>query len=656
MEPATKKPDQFANIVKDIKGELGQKILEKFSKLMTTESRFQFVWNLSSVHKILGARSCLREKNGDIAQTSRKQGNVLFQKKQYQEAIEHYNQSVIHAPAEDDCDREELTLALANRSASLYHLQQYQRCIDDIEYALEMGYPENLRYKLYDRLGRCYIALEDRANAVGYLKKAGECVLVSDLNDKGKQVWQQSLAKLLRQAEQLKELSHNNDTGRRRRKVPPEIVNRSPEYPCVSAAFGVHYSADKGRYVRAKEDIKVGDVILVEKSYSSVLISEHLESHCNHCLLRIMVPFPCMRCTSVRYCSPACQHQAQESYHHAECSLMGWLTEEWMGQMSYLALRTVLVTDIKTLIHNYQKPGQSTMCEKQPVKYENIWHLLGHVEKHSQEQLFQLTVMAVLTVKLLQLTDYWPDQHTDIAQSSDDLLLALGCSVIELLCIVQCNAFNIAEMQVHSDFRLCKPRDIGLGLYPTAALMNHACCPNVDVNYYGDTNVYQAIQNIKAGEEINVDYGVVFYTNPRLDRHSKLSDQYFFTCQCQACTEDWPLAEQLNSSRPVFLCRCGAQLNAVCGVPGAPVGCKQCGADCDIVGYLQDLQQSHTAFTAAMTRAMEGHHQEALPILQAHMDLLQSRIAAPWRDFFTCQATIKQCYSLMGNTSTDNAL
>lgn len=45
----------------------------------------------------------------------------------------------------------------ANRSACLYHLEDYDRAISDIRRALDNGYPKDLRYKVYDRL---YIILQ----------------------------------------------------------------------------------------------------------------------------------------------------------------------------------------------------------------------------------------------------------------------------------------------------------------------------------------------------------------------------------------------------------------------------------------------------------------------------------------------------------------
>ena len=50
-----------------------------------------------------------------------------------------------------------LSLSLGNRSACLLKMDDYENAIADINFALSLGYPEQTRYKLYDRLGKCHL-------------------------------------------------------------------------------------------------------------------------------------------------------------------------------------------------------------------------------------------------------------------------------------------------------------------------------------------------------------------------------------------------------------------------------------------------------------------------------------------------------------------
>ena len=51
----------------------------------------------------------------------------------------------------DSHEGEDFAHAAANRSAALYQLGQYEKCLQDIELALVAGYPNGTAYKLHIR-------------------------------------------------------------------------------------------------------------------------------------------------------------------------------------------------------------------------------------------------------------------------------------------------------------------------------------------------------------------------------------------------------------------------------------------------------------------------------------------------------------------------
>ena len=64
----------------------------------------------------------------------------------------HVIQAVISARVDETTGKsKELAVALANRSAVLVSLKAYHLALDDIKLAFEMGYPEELRFKLLER-------------------------------------------------------------------------------------------------------------------------------------------------------------------------------------------------------------------------------------------------------------------------------------------------------------------------------------------------------------------------------------------------------------------------------------------------------------------------------------------------------------------------
>lgn len=62
---------------------------------------------------------------------------------------------------------EEMSIVLANRSAALNHLEQYEDTLADIKRCLNLGYPRHLRYKVYERRARCLLVLKRNKEAIG---------------------------------------------------------------------------------------------------------------------------------------------------------------------------------------------------------------------------------------------------------------------------------------------------------------------------------------------------------------------------------------------------------------------------------------------------------------------------------------------------------
>ena len=55
----------------------------------------------------------------------------------------------------------------------------------------------------------------------------------------------------------------------------------------------------RGRLLVATEDIPPGEIIIVETPYSSILLPEYYQSHCQSCYMRVKAPIPCWFCAKV---------------------------------------------------------------------------------------------------------------------------------------------------------------------------------------------------------------------------------------------------------------------------------------------------------------------------------------------------------------------
>ena len=60
-------------------------------------------------------------------------------------AIKMFNKAIIKAPVNEDGKGKDASLAIANRSAALNKLGLYKNALEDVELALNFGYPKDLR-------------------------------------------------------------------------------------------------------------------------------------------------------------------------------------------------------------------------------------------------------------------------------------------------------------------------------------------------------------------------------------------------------------------------------------------------------------------------------------------------------------------------------
>jgi hypothetical protein len=277
--------------------------------------------------------------------------------------------------------------------------------------------------------------------------------------------------------------------------------------------------------------------------------------------------------------------------------------------------------------------------------YHSFYNLLTNAKKRSSEDLFEYTVLACVIVKIMKVSGYLDE----IAESSRDLEL-IGGAVLRHLLITQCNAYRIIELSRPSKFDEPKPVNVGVGIYPTAALINHSCDPNADLNFYGDSVIVRAIRNIAEGEEVCISYGPIFYEVKQRARQTGLKGAYFFTCRCEACRENWPVAEEMFDDVPKYRCEnCRSPLVTEEKFERKYFTCFICKHKQDMEDVVGRLQLSYDVFARAMNTAMNGASAKALPDFVQHLLLLQRYIRHPWRDLASCQTAVKHCYRLMAN-------
>lgn len=660
--------------------------IRHFRSLSSDEARVAFISSLDYVQSALSVRlPSTSEKSATESSRLRHRGNELYREGNIKEALSCYNNSVVFAPPPPEEEPEqseetgidtgecpsssELGLAYGSRSSALLQLKLYVECLEDIDRAIACRYPDQLLYALLQSKCRCLVKLnrKDEAwEAFGQLSKAVE---QAGLDAEEMETILENVRDKIESYGDTQAPEHTaNDAGIKTTEVPVITGKTSRRYSSASEALNIRYNPENGRYGVATKDIAIGDVVLVECPYVSVLNTELLAVRCFHCFRSISVPIPCFRCTRARYCSEKCRADSWETYHEIECPTLETLIASRTGSTSQLALRITIATGLQRMLKYKRNPKldkteavQSLFTDSSGVYiggYISLYSLQSHAEMRSIKDMLQLTILAAwLTTVLRQTTLFSKSSELEEDEKS---VSVIGGIVLRFLQIISCNAVEISEMIIGDNLQKSHPTVIGLALYPTVSLLNHSCDPALELVFYGNVCSLRAIQNIPSGQELAVDYGYIYYTTPKTERRTALRARYFFDCQCVACAANWGLRPQLRADIPILKCdQCGAALFGTATTAEDPVSpgagghssssCRGCGAAYSAVEMMETLYQSQSKADEAIQEARRYHIHRAIPVLEAHMTFMSRHLLQPWREYVTCMSVLRQCYRMLGN-------
>lgn len=660
--------------------------LREFSLRTSDEDRVAYIMSQSFAENAFDdiKPTSSEGKSQDQSLKLREEGNKSYGRGDHKQALECYTRAVLCAPVTlgPDISAEEMVLAHGNRSATLFQLHRYKECLDDIAVALKYGYPEALRYKIYDRQGRCYMELE-------YFDKALEAFenVIKSLSDSKMDEQQQSNASRNTNKQiELCKLKLDTDGGKVHSPSPdkfggmndkPELsAERNKRYPQTSEAFSVKYSLEKGRYGVAAEDIKVGDTIISEDPFACVLDPSQYGWRCYHCFKTLTLPLGCYHCMRVRFCSDECRVSAWEAYHEAECPFLFAILSSGTGNITSLVLRTILITGLRKIIKYKNNPKsdqhdvQSSLFTDSKGVYiggfVGLYGLLTHTSYRAPSELLQYTFLAVFILKILERSGFIQN-GADLEgefKDKETALYLLGGIILRFLQITACNGIEITEMAIGENLTKSHPETIGLAFFPTVCLINHSCDPVMELIFYENTCVVRALRNILSGQELTIDYGYLYYITTKQQRQLSLKAQYFFDCSCPACANNWSVKQNLPCNIPQLKCtECStilspfnnnaSNLSNTDRAKGA-VLCVKCQHQENTIEIIENLQKSNHKAAKALDEARSFQLLKAIPILEAHVSLMDKHVSLPWKDYVTATSMLKQCYRMMGNRARRN--
>jgi SET and MYND domain-containing protein 4 len=306
---------------------------------------------------------------------------------------------------------EEISILYANRSAALYHLQNFKAALNDIARSIAHNYPDHLLHKVRERQARCYLALKLSADALQSFKATIQAL------DHSKMPYEKR-AKIEKDAQvMIKLLQREEELLAKQKRPNPEVkpeVDEKPTQTFVSPAMAYESTKEEGRFAVAKKQINVAEPIIVEKPYCSVLLELFCKSNCENCFKRVHVPVPCSGCSSVMYCSNECQANAQATYHKYECGRLPVIWASGISVTCHMALRMISQRTIDYFVA--LKDDLNMKIEPKDwdsyanSDYRKVYGLGTHAESRNSEDLFQRSVMAKFLLELLVEANYFDGQ------------------------------------------------------------------------------------------------------------------------------------------------------------------------------------------------------------------------------------------------------
>ncbi|XP_030750279.1 tetratricopeptide repeat protein 4-like [Sitophilus oryzae] len=209
-----------------------------------------------------------------VAESKKSEGNQLFGRKDYKNALKCYNEGIIKCPQETVKDRELLTILVSNRSATNFELQKYRRVLDDIDYITEIGdYPNHLHYKLWLRKARCYDELQNKKLANEAYDEAENSLKNSKLDEKSVEDKMKEIEKFRKQGSRCV-----NPKQKKQLELEPvffeERFRGGDEFVAAIPKIAIQQDSYQGRYTQEQKEVdqlhgppRSPDLSIVDRSF-----------------------------------------------------------------------------------------------------------------------------------------------------------------------------------------------------------------------------------------------------------------------------------------------------------------------------------------------------------------------------------------------------
>lgn len=243
------------------------------------------------------------------------------------------------------------------------------------------------------------------------------------------------------------------------------------------------------------------------------------------------------------YCSDFCRKEHETLIHFLECnkktlpSVLIVCTQMLLTAVSIAGslqkLRDMLSCALNKTVFDFDLSNP-----EDPSYRKNLLIVVNSMAKSENSRI-------VMTDKMKAIFDAPPFESLWDTEEDRDFLI--DCFHNQLR-IHNTNQLEMGEHSLVQDSATSEPywfvKTIGSGLCPFASLFNHSCDANIKRTCIDNKIAFVVAKPVAAGEQLFLSYGYSSFKFPR-DERLNLLQRFSFTCECRACTVNYPEMMQL---------------------------------------------------------------------------------------------------------------
>ena len=291
-------------------------------------------------------------------------------------------------------------------------------------------------------------------------------------------------------------------------------------HPWTSAlarlGLSMQWTGKEGRGVATRRAFRAGEVMLRAAPAGAVLAPSCVSTHCHHCMRAASQLKRCSACGYARYCCAAHQRDAWPR-HKVECAALRMTKPRVPGATVLLLIRLLTALELQR-----QQPHEAQPPDGSVALVDAITSLHVHLDDLPGDRAAELLHQARATCSLL--AEAAPKLAGEGSSASPYVQPDFAA---RLLAALSTNAHTLCDEEL---------QPVGIGLYPLAALTNHACEPSAVQVFDGPDLVLRALRLLKEGEAVTISY--VDVAQSPAARRAELSAGYYFACACPRCERE----------------------------------------------------------------------------------------------------------------------